>query len=290
MKLFKKMYDYHINEFHLGKNDYLPLFEKLLHESCFTFFECAPCVTPDAVHVGRFRLGTRNNTIQKGFETILMFLNKISKQDRVRLNDSILNHFTDKTIDTSSITGVAVGTDIRKNINDSKIKCYFELNQWSENMDAVISRYKLPYNIKDYMIDDLLMFGINMYFDGRTDVEFYHHIPFEAPEDCRQINRLNLTQALESFHTDFEKFGVSFDSHGNRILHFYSLDSYRFVRATNNRQLSLLYSNIQILKYLFSKSGVYQSLGAVFSFPEKDIISKNIQHMNLAYSLMAVHE
>ena len=129
------------------------------------------------------------------------------------------------------------------------------------------------------------MFGIDMYFDGRTGVEIY---PFLEPQDLRNaalMDRLKFRDAVLGFIEGCSTLHISFEDHGSRVLHFHPQRPTEFVRLMGNRQLSLLYSNVQILGFLLSRSSKAEPISINLALMEEEISSNNIQNINLQYAI-----
>jgi len=280
-----RMYNFYKREMNIEDSPYLHLFEGLLHDTPFSIFECAPQLTPSSIHPARFRIAYKDQKIRDGISAAGSFLEKIHRLDIGRPNCDAFKIFADGGLELSSLEGVGIGIDIRKNADDSKVKCYFETNGVTEKIKELLLQYPPSYKLEDYIDEKGFMFGLNMYFDGRTDVEVYHHIPTRTQEDLERLKRLELEPALKKFKNEYQTFGVSFDSLGNRVLHFYSLFPTRFARLSGNLQLVSLYSNTQVINYLLKRSGVKKYVGVIFSFMESEVLTGEIMNANLAYSL-----
>ena len=285
MNPFMKMYNFHRKEFGLEDNRFFQLFEKLLLESPNSAFECAPKIARTEIHAGRFRLGYEQKNNRKALQAIFLFLQRIEEFDDVRLNREILNRLVNESLDFSMIMKMGIGIDIRKNGNGSKVKYYLMIRGYPEMVHQVFSIHQPVSNIGDYPIDDIFGFGINMYFDGRTDIEIYPLFTPQDIEDTLLIDKLRLRKALSGFIDECHSLHISFDGHGRRILHFHPKIPSKFVQLLNNRRLSALYSNVKILNYLFSQSDEVEPLCVSFSLIEDEIVSSSIQNINLQYTL-----
>lgn len=285
MNPFMQMYHFHRTEFGLEDNLIFHLFEKLLLESPGSAFECAPKITPTEVHAGRFRLGYEQGNNREGLEAIFHFLQKVAKCDDVHLNSEVLYSLVDERLDFSKVMKMGIGIDNRKEGTDSKVKYYLMIRAYPEKVDQVLSIHQHVNNISSYPIDDVFGFGINMYFDGRTDIEIYPLFTPKEMQDNELIEKLKLREALNDFIDEYHSLHISFDGRGGRILHFHPRSPSRFVRLLNNHRLSILYSNVTILNYLFRKSDEVEPLQVSFSLIEDEIRSRNIENINLQYTL-----
>jgi len=280
-----QMYNFHRMEFGLKDNPISHFFMKLLLDSPSSAFECAPKITPTEIHAGRFRLGYEQRNNRKAIDAIFHFLQRIAKCDGVRLNCEILYSLVDEGLDFSKVMKMGIGIDNRKDGRDSKVKYYLMIRGYSEKVDQALSLHQPVKDIRNYPIDDVFGFGINMYFDGRTDIEIY---PLFTPKEIQNhelMDKLKLRGALNGFINEYDSLHISFDGRGRRIFHFHPKSPRKFVQLLDNHQLSMLYSNITILNYLFSKSDEVDPLRVSFSLIEDEIISRKIENINLQYTL-----
>jgi LynF/TruF/PatF family peptide O-prenyltransferase len=280
-----EMYEFHKKEFNIEDNRLLKLFEELLSDPCCSILECSAKISNNDIHAGRLRLGYEQGEVQEGLHEVQRFLDKIAKFEDVSLRSAMLYRIVDKGFDVAKVMAVGIGFDYRENGNDSKVKCYFRIRDYPEKVDEVLSLHGPVNDIGAYLIHEEFMFGISMYLDGRTGVEIY---PFFDSQELRSLglmDKLNLRGAVTEFIDECILLHISFHSCGKRMLHFHPQSATRFVRSVGNRQLSLLYSRVQILNLLLSRS--YKA-GPVFvnlSLMEDEIIARNIQNINLQYAL-----
>ena len=280
-----RMYQFHKKEFGLEDNNFLRLFEELLSRPPCSILECSAKISPEGIHAARVRLGYEQRDIREGLDQIYHFLARIEGCDKVLLDRSILYRIVDKELDVSRVMATGVGLDHRENGKDSKVKCYFMIRECPEKVDQVLPIHWPVDHIRDYLIHKVLMFGIDMYFDGRTGIEIY---PFLDSQDLRNatlLEKLKFRDPLLGFIEECSTLHISFEDGGSRVLHFHPQRPTRFVRLIGNRQLSLLYSNVQILDSLLSRLSKAEPVSVNLALMENEIISKNIQNINLQYAL-----
>ena len=280
MNPLMRVYNFHKRDFKLGENKFLRLFEKLLSESPCSILEFAPKITPKGIHAARFRAGYVEKDNPIGLNAIFQFLDEISKYENVYLNRRILEQIVNKRFDLLRVRRLGIGVDFRESFSDSKVKCYFTIKDYPEKLNQVLAMHPPVDRINDYPIND--MFGINIYFDGRTDIEIY---PSLMPKDWRDetlMDKLRLQDVSREFLSECNAMFVSFEGNGKHVLHLYPHSPTRFVRMIGNRQLSVLYGNAQIIRYIISRSSGIEVLRVVISCAEDEMISNEIQHIDLA--------
>jgi len=280
-----RMYQFHKREFGLEDNNFLRLFEELLSRPPCSILECSAKISPEGVHTARFRLGYEQRDIGEGLDQISYLLGRIAACDEVILDRGILWRIVDEGLDLSRVMATGVGLDHRMNGKDSKVKCYFMIREYPEKVDEVLSIHRPVDYIRDYLIHEVFMFGIDMYFDGRTGVEIYPFLEHQDLRNAALMDRLKLRGTVGGFIEECSTLHISFEDGGRRVLHFHPQRPTRFVRLIGNRQLSLLYSNVQILNFLLSRLSKAEPVSVNLALVEDEIISKNIQNINLQYAL-----
>jgi len=286
MNPLMRMYEFHKREFSIEDNTFLRLFEKLLSESPHSILQCSAKISPTDLYLARFRAGYLDKDIQKGLEAMIKFIDEIAKYDAVHLNRTIFEPVVGDGLDLSRVNALGIGIDSRRNINDSKVKCYFLIVNYPEKMSQVLSLHMPVNGIGDYLIHNDLVFGIEMYFDGRTDVEIYPRL--ESPELKNPVlmDNFKFSNEVTALIEHCTSLNISFELNGNRVLHFLPKHPAKFTRQINNRQLSMIFSNIQILGLIFSRLRETDPIEVIFSLQEDEIISKNIQNIDLQYDLI----
>jgi len=279
------MYYFHKKEFCLKENEYLRLFEGLLSEPPCSVLECSSEISPKGIHAARLRLGYQKEDIQKGLEAINRFLHTLEGSEKVLLNRKLLDSIVDNKFNLSRILQIGVGLDYREKICDSKVKYYFMISEYPEKANQVLSLHPPLADIDAYLKHDECMFGINMYFNGRTDVEIYYVFNHRDLRDGALVAELNLDDPVLAIIEECSGFHISFHSSEERVFHFHPKNSTSFIHMLNNRRLSLLYSNVSILKYLLHRWNFRERLSVCISLLEDEVVAKNIQNINLQYGL-----
>jgi LynF/TruF/PatF family peptide O-prenyltransferase len=279
------MYDFHKKEFGLEDNTFLRLFEKLLSEPPCSTLECSVQITPRNVHAARLRLGYQKEDIQKGLEASYRFLHGIEARAKVLLNRKILDSIVDKELSLFKILQMGMGLDYREDLYDSKVKYYFMICEYPEKENQVLSLHPLTDTVDAYLKHSEFMFGINLHFDGRTDVEIYHLFERCDLRDGALIEKLDLRDPVLAFIEECSGFHISFHTGEERVFHFHPTDSTKFIHFIDNRRLSLLYSNVHILRYLLDSWKSKEGLNVCISLLEDEVVAENIQNINLQYAL-----
>ena len=264
----------------LEENKLLRLFEKLVSESPCSILECGPQISPEGIHAARFRAGYVEKNIPVGLDAIYQFLGKISEFEHVHLNRAILGQIVDEKFDLLRVGKLGIGMDLRENMTDSKVKFYFTIKDYPEKLDQVLAIHPPVDRIDAYPTND--MFGINIYLDGRTDVEVY---PSLTAADCANmtlLKKLRLQDVSRDLLSACTGIFVSFNVDGSRVFHFCPHSPTRFVRMIGNRQLNVVYGNAQIISHVIGRSNTIELLRVAVSILEDEMLSRKIRHINLA--------
>jgi LynF/TruF/PatF family peptide O-prenyltransferase len=285
MRPLLRMYELHKREFGIHNNTFFRLVEQFLSTTPCSLLECSVKIFPKGIHPKRIRFGYGQEDIQEGLHEILQFLERIAAYRNVDLDRALLDKIVDAGLDVSKVVAAGVGLDYRHRSRSSKVKCYFRIRDYPEKVDQILSTHPPVDHIRDYLIHDLFLFGIDMYFDGRTGVEIYPFFDRKDLRDPELIDKLRLRKVIDGFIKECKLLYISFDRGGKRILHVYPIHPTRFIRSLGNRQLSLVYSNVQIIRYLLSRLHKADPIGITLALVEDEIVSKNMRHMNLHYAI-----
>lgn len=281
-----RVYDFHKKEFGLEENKFLLLFEKLLSTPPCSILECSAQISPKGTHGARFRLGYEQQNIQKGLCLLDDFLDKISRCENVLLNRDILSQIVNNDLDVSRIIALGIGLDYKTNNSDSKVKCYLMAREYPEKIEQVLSLHLPLDDIRDYLVHEEFVFGIDMHLDGRTGVEIYPYLDRQDLNNAALMGKFKLRDAVLGLIKECNLLHISFEGDGRRVLHFFNPQSpARFVRLLGNRRLSLAYSSVQILNYILSKSYQLNPVSVNLCLIEDEIIANDIQNIGLQYAL-----
>jgi LynF/TruF/PatF family peptide O-prenyltransferase len=280
-----RVYDFHKKEFWLEENTFLRLFEALLSTPPCSILECSVKISPQGTHAGRLRFGYEQQDIKEGLHAIYGFLHEIARCKNVRLNYSMLSQIINNGIDLSGVIAIGIGLDYKRNMNDSKVKCYLLLKECPEKVDQALSLHPPVDGIRDYLAHEEFPLGIDMYFDGRTGIEIYPFLDRQDLNNTALMDKFKFRDVARVFIKESNLLHISFDGDGRRLLHFSPQRPTRFIRLLDNRRLSLAYSHVQILNYILTQSYKTYPVSVSLCLIEDEIIAKDIQHISLHYGL-----
>ncbi len=274
-------YTLYKKDFCLEENRLLGLFEKLVSESPCSILECGPQISPEGIHAARFRVGYVEKNNPRGLDAISQFLDKISEYEHVHLNRAILGQIVDEKFDLLRVGKLGIGVDLRENMSDSKVKFYFTIKDYPEKWAQVLDIHPPVDGIDVYPMNDT--FGINIYFDGRTDIEMY---PYLTTADCANtslMEKLWLQDISRDLLSTCNGMFVSFENDGRRVFHFSLHSPTKFIQMIGNRQLTLLYGNAQIINHIIGRSSdIIGPMRVSVSLSEDEMSSHEVRHIKLA--------
>jgi LynF/TruF/PatF family peptide O-prenyltransferase len=278
-------YDFHKQRFALQENRFLRLFEALLSTAPCSMLECSITIAPQGTHAGRIRLGYEQQYIQDGLRKIDDFLREIEQCKSVHLNRSILAQIINNDFDASKVIAIGVGLDYKKDMNDSKVKYYLLLKEYPLKTNQILSLHPPLDNIRDYLVHEEFGVGISLYFDGRTSLEIYLSFGRQYLNNGDLMDRLRLRDAVRLFIEESNLLHISFEEDGRRLFHFNPKHPTQFVHFLNNRSLSLVYSDVQILNYILSQLYHLNPLSVALCLAEDEVMANNIENISLYYAL-----
>ena len=280
-----RVYDFHKKQFELAENTYLRLFEELLSVSTCSILECSVKIFPHGTHAGRLRLGYEQKDIQEGLLKIYDFLHEISRCKNVHLNRSMLSQIINNDLDLSRIIALGIGLDYKTNNCDAKVKYYLMVRGYPEKVEQVLSLHSPLDGIRDYLVHEEFVLGIDMHLDGRTRVEIYPCLDRQDLNSPALMVKLKLRDAVQELIKECNLLHISFEGEGRRVFYFHPQSPTRFVRLLGNRRLSMAYSHVQTLNYILSRSYKTAFVSVNLALLEEEIISQAIQNIGLQYAL-----
>jgi LynF/TruF/PatF family peptide O-prenyltransferase len=280
MKPLMLIYNYFKQDYSLKGSHFLRLFENFVSESSGSILEYAPQLSPDGIQATRFRVGYTENNNPSGFTEIARFLHKISVYQDVRLNRAIFDQTVNRDFDLSKVGTLGIGIDFREALHSSKVKFYFTVKDYPEKLEQILAIHPPVDNIKDYPINN--MFGINMYFDGRTDMEIYPSLMPEHFKEAELMTNLRLIDIPHQFLSQCKALFISFKKNKKRVLHFYPLNPTEFLPLISNQRLTGIYVNALMTHFMVNRKSRLEPLRMVISFTEDEMLLKQIQHINLS--------
>jgi LynF/TruF/PatF family peptide O-prenyltransferase len=275
-----RMYTVYKKDFGLEENRFLGLFERHFLEFPCSILEWAPQISPGNIHAARFRVGYGQDDKSLGLNLICRYLDQLSKNENVRLNRSILDQIIDKDLDLSRVGKLGIGVDFPESMKNPKVKVYFTIKGYPEKWAQVLATHPPVHAIDAYPMNDT--FGINIYFNGRTDIEIY---PYLTAADCLNMTlmeKLRLQDISRDLLSACSGLFVSFENDGRRVFHFSLHSPTKFIQMIGNRQLTLLYGNAQIISHIIGRSSDIGPMRVSASFSEDEMFSHEVRHIKLA--------
>jgi LynF/TruF/PatF family peptide O-prenyltransferase len=275
-----KIYNLYKKEFGLEKNRFLGLFERHLLDPPCSILEWAPEISPEIVHAARFRVGYCEDNRSLGFKVISQYLDRLSEYENIRLNRCILDQLIDKNFDLSRVGKLGIGVDFPESTKASKAKVYFTIKDYPEKWAQVVANHPPIDGIDAYPVNDT--FGINLYFDGRSDTEIY---PYLTAVDCSNktlMEKLGLQDISRDLLSACNGLFVSFENDDRRVFHFSLHSPTKFIQIIGNHQLTHLYGNAQIINHIIGRSNDIGPMRVSVSLSEDEVSSHKVRHIKLA--------
>lgn len=272
-KQFEK-YLYHKKRFDLEETTQLKLFEEFLQSAPEYLIECSCKVKKEEMFPYRFNVFFDKNLI-KSTNCIFDFLKNISENGAI-LNYDILKKIFSSKINIKKLEVVSLGIDFRKELKDSRVKCFFETNsRYYELFNLAMNLHGVSEKVSEVMFKNRLIIGVDLFFDGKTQIKLY--APFKKFELKNEVifNNLNkifpnqVFELLSKNKTLYISFkGPPF----NRILSFYPKDLNKTTKQLDNKILTSLANSID-----------YSLDDCIVSLEEEEINIGKIENFNFYY-------
>jgi LynF/TruF/PatF family peptide O-prenyltransferase len=270
-----KKYLFHKNAFHISENPYLNIFVELIEESSDCLLERSCKIEGSELYPARFNIWYFNKNHKKNINPVLSFLKRISECPGVTLDLGPLKHIFDKNFDLGKIWQVAAGIDHRNNLGDSRVKFWAIIFDYPKIFNRILLMHGYNKNVLNLIYGNLLLFGLDFYFDGRTKIKIYPRLDRMDLENFAIQNKLKHTFSRKilklvknsyMLHTSF--LGNNF----SKVLHFHPNKWDLFVRQLNNKRITKVNKTIVNRKL---------DTGGVISLRENEINNSKLKNVNI---------
>lgn len=265
----------HIENFNIKKTNLLKDFEDLLTRSKNGRLECSCKIQGCEIYPVRFNIWYEDRKHNQNLKLIREFIKNIELKYNLSFDYKYLKQIITKDFDFSKVHQIIVGTDFRAKISDSRLKIWFIINDYKSKVEKIIGLTNLEINLGQSRMSKEFLFGIDLRFDGKTNLKVY---PFysneellipEANNELQEIFSGEIFQKIKKCKTVH----ISFLKGGNKILHFQPYDKSEFVEDIKHDITNIIFNNIK---------EEYED-GWIFSLEEKELDNQKIKNINLYY-------
>ena len=231
----KRKYIFHKKLFNIKESKTLTLFEKLMEGQ---FVECSYKLSSGKIYPVRFNLFFPQKENKTAFEKTINFFKELSKEQTINLNYSILTSLFKKSFDLNKVQRILLGVDFREKLKESRVKIYFIISNYPSKTEEILKINGKNKEILSLINKDLLLFGIDFSFDGKTQIKIYPHINFkELNEDIflkkhfKSIFKKRKNLFKNTHHTYISFKTPNFD----KIIYFKPINQQKFIESLNNK-------------------------------------------------------
>ncbi|MBU0757188.1 MAG: LynF/TruF/PatF family peptide O-prenyltransferase, partial [Nanoarchaeota archaeon] len=267
-------YLFHKAEFNIKDETTLDLFEEFLRKSGDCSLECSCKIEEYSIHPCRFNIWYENKRQVDNLNLIFDFISKTKEQEKVSLDLSLIKTFLDK-LDLNKVVQIITGIDLRANTKESRLKLWLIIKNYPEKVKQITSFINHPL-LSELTFSNELLFGIDIYLDGRTCLKAYPLILEDTLKD--DLNRKTLKEmfgetTLRLLET-CDRTHISFRSESTkRNLHFHPYNAEKFIESINNEKIKLLSEQVTSSGHKIK----------ILSFSEEEMEKNNIRNINIYY-------
>jgi LynF/TruF/PatF family peptide O-prenyltransferase len=143
------------------------------------------------VFPARFYVWYHNQDHLKSLDLISHFFKGVAECPEANINFSLLEDILEKDIDLNKVMQIIAGVDLRSEIKDSRIKFWMRIVNYPEKLYQVLSMHGHTKTVMGLLIKNDLLFGIDCYFDGRTNIKLYLGFKQDDLENPSVLNKLS---------------------------------------------------------------------------------------------------
>lgn len=281
-------FNFHQQVHHLPDHPALkPFIDLLENPGCF-ILECSVKQTATALAASRLRAGFLQDRIRDKFQIMNRFIARLAVDRTILIDDSVLRPFCNQGA-AGKLIVMGIGLDLKPQLADSKIKCYFIEDGIPELRSRILAHRcntELPVALNHFIRDRALLAAVDLYFDGSSSLEIY---PFFKPAQLQDLQSAGLIAdhpMLNRLVSETEKFNISFEPNGIRVLHFHPADIDRFERILSHRNISRLLATVKMCRWYLSRHGIPADVNVTLALLEREILAGDIQTTGLYYRTM----
>jgi LynF/TruF/PatF family peptide O-prenyltransferase len=222
-RYYLNKYQYHKDNFRIEDNAYQRRFEELLHDSGRFGLECSVKLEGEQCFADRFNLWYAPAPAAAIVDRFLGLANDINSLEEVTLNFDLFNQVHTPDLYRSDIQQIIAGIDLRTPARDSRLKIWFIVRNNPAYLIRVIHLHGLNDLIPKLMLRQELLFGIDLYFDGRTKLKIYPCLRRSDLQDEETYLRLSgiFSEKIMSLIRLSDMVHISFGGPGSeKVIHF----------------------------------------------------------------------
>jgi LynF/TruF/PatF family peptide O-prenyltransferase len=270
-----KRFFHHKNLFGIKNDRTLDLFELLLQDSKNADLECSIKFQDGKIFPARFNIWyTEQKEMLSNLKKTLNFFNNMS-QNGFRVNFSLMKKIFENSVDFNRIGGIVIGTDVRDNKEDSRLKFWAVTKEYPEFTERVLKLRTCENKDFEIFNPDSFLVGVDFYPDGRTSLKMYTWIKTRQIHDQAFQNTLSkhfsdaAAELIKSCKT------VHISSNGQEmILHCRPENPKAFIEEMHSPEM----------KQLADKLDIYKERCVIISLSEEEIKQKKITKFNMYYT------
>jgi|GEM_PF-3521262 len=168
-----KKYILHKKAFNLRDSRALQIFEDLLRSSGNYVLERSCKIERNKIYPARFYVWYHNQDHLRSLDLISRFFKGVAECPGTNIDFTLLKEILDRDVDLNKVMQIITGVDLRSKTKDSRIKFWMRIVNYPEKLYQVISMHGHAKTVMDLLTKDDLLFGIDFYFDGRTNIKLY---------------------------------------------------------------------------------------------------------------------
>lgn len=288
MNPLHEMQAYHRQAFGVPADPLDAVLTGLLTDTPAAVLECAVRHSPEGQEAGRYRVGYLDREVATGADGLPEFLAQVEAVGGGRLDRSLLDGIL-ACVGGRWHTAAALGFGLCRTARRErcKVKCYFLF--WDAPA-AVAKTLAAAHQAVCLTAGEIptqnLLCGVNLYFDGRTDVEVYLHYDPRPASTFHSPRTGNLSPRARDLAAHCSDVQLSFDAGGEAVLHFHPRHPLRFAQTIGSRPLAGILSRMLAFEHLAQRRKYAAHLAYTVSLRPGEVEAMAFENAGLSYYLM----
>jgi LynF/TruF/PatF family peptide O-prenyltransferase len=215
--------------------------------------------------------------LHQQLQEFLHFFRQVENRVEVKLNYQLIKQFFGVNPDYQGIIELSIAVDARPEIAESRLKLYIILQNAPKKVETAIALCGDSPTLRAFLVNDMLVVGFDLFFDGRSEIEIYPVITqyeLQRADIRSRIIPLLPPRAL-SLLDKCKYFQVGFSrANESNVLYFDTVfDANSFIDNLGNEMAKKIHA--------YYRHQPFFSL--VVGIPEKDFYAPCIEQVKLSY-------
>jgi LynF/TruF/PatF family peptide O-prenyltransferase len=197
---------------------------------------------------------------------------------KVKFDYQLLHQFIGDDLDFGKVVEIIVGVDLRKELDDSRLKFCFVIQDYTEKLNTAACMANAVEEWPILLADQATTIGFDFYFNGRSEIEIY---PIISQNKLQQVDvQRKLTEVLSPKALRLLDSCRALDvgcsqANPEKILYYRTLDPHKFIAELQNDLANRVHA-------YYHEQPVIET---IVGLRDTEINAEKVENLNLYYQM-----